>query len=84
MRRWIFTVFCLMCLSACAANYYGHSEAEWMRMSDAERAKAKADYQPLLDERERQRGNQPAEDAQDKVVRQGLGIDRPQPPTSPF
>ena len=84
MRRVFFIGACLMCLSACAANYYGHSEAEWFRMSDAERARAKAEYQPLLDERERERGNQPAEEAQGKVIRQGLGIDRPQPPTSPF
>lgn len=84
MSRWIFSGCILAWLTACTANHYGHSEAEWWRMSDAQRAQARAEYQALLDERERLRNDQPVEDARDRVVRQGLGIDRPQPSTAPF
>ena len=38
-------------LCSCATPYFGYSKAEWNALSPEEQRAAKADYQPIIDER---------------------------------
>ena len=51
----LFTALSLTGLAGCATSYYGYSESEWHKLSEEEKAKTKADYERIIQDRQDQK-----------------------------
>jgi hypothetical protein len=61
-------------LCSCATPYFGYSKAEWNALSPEEQRAAKADYQPIIDERLELYHEDQIDEFKGKIIEQGLGV----------
>ncbi len=53
-KHYFSALITIVLLNACSSLYYGHTRDEWEKLTDAEKAAIKKDYQPIIDSRAEQ------------------------------
>jgi hypothetical protein len=60
--------------AGCARNYYGYTEEQWYRLTEAEQAAAKAEYDPAFDAKRGASQSDPIAEDHERLIRRGLGM----------